>query len=58
MPEAVKPTEGGYPFVMEVGLIQKILTKAPNYIPQLGKACRAPQAIAISSISMTGTTKV
>src|SRR4051812_44368667 len=29
-----KPTEGGYSLFAQVGLIQKILTRAPNYIPQ------------------------
>jgi len=57
MPEAIKLTEAGYPFVTQVGPIQKILTRAPNYIFQLAKACRAPQAIAILSTSMMETTK-
>jgi hypothetical protein len=46
-----------HPFIRHVGLIQKKQTRGPNYIPQLAKVCRAPQATAIWSISKTGTTK-
>jgi hypothetical protein len=41
MPEAFKLIEASYLFITQVGLIQKILTGAPNYILQLAKACRA-----------------
>jgi hypothetical protein len=43
--------------ITHVGLIRKKQTTAPSYIPQLAKVCRAPQAIAIWSISRTETTK-